>query len=82
VRGAVLLLSILDHDKIGADDFAGEVAVHLSTIAPMEMSSTVDSKPAIMIPIRRPTSQKKGPYKVMPTYSLVRVHVAFQSKRF
>ncbi|XP_062567283.1 uncharacterized protein LOC134229555 [Saccostrea cucullata] len=65
VRGAVLLLSILDHDKIGSDDFAGEVAIHLSSISPMEMSTTVDSKPAIMLPIKRPTRQTQGPYKVL-----------------
>ncbi|XP_061162989.1 protein unc-13 homolog D-like isoform X2 [Saccostrea echinata] len=65
VRGAVLLLSILDHDKIGSDDFAGEVAIHLSSISPMEMSTTVDSKHAIMLPIKRPTRQTQGPYKVL-----------------
>ena len=64
VRGAVLLLSILDHDKIGSDDFAGEIAIHLSSISPMEMSTTVDSKPAVMLPIKRPTSHTEGPYKV------------------
>ncbi|XP_022345409.2 protein unc-13 homolog D-like isoform X2 [Crassostrea virginica] len=65
VRGAVLLLSILDHDKIGSDDFAGEIAIHLSSISPMEMSTTVDSKPAVMLPIKRPTSHTEGPYKVL-----------------
>lgn len=64
VRGAVLLLSVLDHDKIGSDDFAGEVSIHLSSITPMEMSATVDSKPAVMLPVKRPTSQTEGPYKV------------------
>lgn len=65
VRGAVLLLSVLDHDKIGSDDFAGEVSIHLSSITPMEMSATVDSKPAVMLPVKRPTSQTEGPYKVL-----------------
>ena len=63
-RGAVLLLSVFDYDRLKWDDFAGEVAVHLSHLAPLSMDRSVDRMPVIMMPLKRPTADHQGPFSV------------------
>ena len=63
-RGAVLLLSVFDYDRLKWDDFAGEVAVHLSHLAPLSMDRSVDRMPVIMMPLKRPTADRQGPFSV------------------
>lgn len=53
VRGAVLLLSVLDYDKIGSDDFVGEVFIYLLFIILMEMLVIVDLKFVVMLSVKR-----------------------------
>ncbi|OWF46560.1 protein unc-13 homolog D-like isoform X1 [Mizuhopecten yessoensis] len=64
-KGAVVLLSVLDHDHIGQDDFAGEVVLHLSGIERINMSETVDAKPVVMMAVKRSVTPTQGPYKVL-----------------
>lgn len=63
VKGAVMLLSVMDHDHIGNDDFAGEVILHLSSIQPIGMHESVDTLQVVMMPVKRPTNQK-GAFQV------------------
>lgn len=63
-RGAVLLLSVFDYDRLKWDDFAGEVAVHLSHLAPLSMDRSVDRMPVIMMPLKRPIADRQGPFSV------------------
>ncbi|KAK3103339.1 hypothetical protein FSP39_018605 [Pinctada imbricata] len=65
VRGAVLVLSVLDRDHIGSDDFAGEVILNLSSISAISMTETVESRPALVLPIKRPAAVHKGAYQVI-----------------
>lgn len=53
MRGVVLLLSVLDYDKIGSDDFVGEVFIYLLFIILMEMLVIVDFKFVVMLSVKR-----------------------------
>lgn len=63
VPGAVMVLSVFDHDTIGSDDFAGEVIIGLSSIQRIDLHSTVNSMAVVMMPLKRPTFQY-GPLQV------------------
>ena len=64
-RGAVLLLSVFDYDRLKWDDFAGEVAVHLANVSPLSsMDRSVDRMPVIMMPLKRPVHHRQGPFSV------------------
>lgn len=65
IQGAVVLLCVMDYDKIGHDDFAGEVVIHLSSIPKITMSETVDSTSVIMMALQRPSAKMQGPFKVL-----------------
>lgn len=54
LRGAVLVFTIMDHDAIGADDFAGEVVLHLSSVPVIDPRQNVDDTPVVMLPVKRP----------------------------
>lgn len=82
VKGAVILLSVLDYDHVGSDDFAGEIVMHLSSVSKINMSETVDSRPVVMMPVKRPSLPQQGPYQVIDvlytgTYTIVTVHSLF-----
>lgn len=65
INGAVVLLSVFDYDKIGNDDFAGEVVIHLSSIPKITMSETVDSTSVVMMALQRPWARMQGPFQVI-----------------
>lgn len=65
INGAVVLLSVFDYDKIGNDDFAGEVVIHLSSIPKITMSETVDSTSVVMMALHRPWARMQGPFQVI-----------------
>ncbi|KAG1660698.1 Protein unc-13 D [Nymphon striatum] len=52
--GAVLRLSVKDFDKIGTNDFAGEILLNLSQASDMSKVTSVDFLPAHMLPLKRP----------------------------
>ncbi|XP_069135091.1 protein unc-13 homolog D-like isoform X2 [Argopecten irradians] len=64
-KGAVILLSVMDHDHFGQDDYAGEVVLHLSGVERINMSETVDAKPVVMMAVKRSVTPTHGPYKVL-----------------
>lgn len=64
IQGAVVLLSVFDYDKIGNDDFAGEVLIRLSSIPKISMSQTVDSASVVMMALQRPSASLEGPFQV------------------
>jgi hypothetical protein len=63
-KGAVLLLSVYDYDRLKSDDFAGEIVVHLSSIPQIHMDRHVDSMPVLMMPLKRPAKDAEGPFSV------------------
>lgn len=65
INGGVVLLSVFDYDKIGNDDFAGEVVIHLSSIPKITMSETVDSTSVVMMALHRPWARMQGPFQVI-----------------
>ncbi|XP_076108920.1 protein unc-13 homolog D-like isoform X1 [Mytilus galloprovincialis] len=65
IQGAVVLLSVFDYDKIGNDDFAGEVLIRLSSIPKISMSQTVDSASVVMMALQRPSASLEGPFQVL-----------------
>lgn len=58
-------MSVLDYDHVGLDDFAGEVVMHLSSVSKISMSETVDSRPVVMMAVKRPPLPHQGPYQVL-----------------
>ena len=64
MKGCCVLLSVLDHDKIGMDDFAGEVIVHLPALDRLGLDENIERKPAIIMPLKRPVKPLEGPYVV------------------
>ena len=67
VKGCCVLLSVLDHDSIGMDDFAGEVVVHLPSLDRLGLDENIERKPAIIMPLKRPVQPVDGPYMVCMT---------------
>ena len=62
--GCCVLLSVFDHDRIGRDDFAGEVLVHLPSVPKVGMDRATDRLPVIIMPLRRPKKPSAGPFQV------------------
>lgn len=77
INGAVILLSVFDYDKIGNDDFAGEVVIHLSSIPKITMSETVDSTSVVMMALQRPSARMQGPFQVITKKALVTISSLF-----
>ena len=57
-------MSVLDHDRIGSDDFAGEVVVHLPSLQPISLDDSIEKQPAVILPLKRPNKPTDGPYVV------------------
>ena len=57
-------MSVLDHDRIGTDDFAGEVVVHLPSLQPISLDDSIEKQPAVILPLKRPNKPTDGPYVV------------------
>ncbi|KAL3858511.1 hypothetical protein ACJMK2_013096 [Sinanodonta woodiana] len=64
-EGTVILLTVLDRDQIGSDDFAGEIVLRLSSIPCIKMHETVDSTPVVMMPVKRPSHPHEGAFQVL-----------------
>ncbi|XP_070205780.1 protein unc-13 homolog D-like [Littorina saxatilis] len=64
-KGAALLLSVYDYDRLKSDDFAGEIVIHLSAVPHISIDSSVDRIPVIMMPLKRPSKDAEGPFSVL-----------------
>ena len=52
--GAVLGLTIMDHDFLVPDDYIGEVFYPLKLAHTVGDLQTIDNAPVVMLPVRRP----------------------------
>ncbi|CAM1321016.1 Uncharacterised protein g7652 [Pycnogonum litorale] len=64
MKGSVLRLAVKDYDKIGTNDFAGEVFLNLSQASDMSKIVSIDFIPALMLPLKRPY-EMEGPFEVL-----------------
>ncbi|XP_067650559.1 protein unc-13 homolog D-like [Haliotis asinina] len=64
-NGACILFSILDHDYMVSDDFAGEVVVNMSVLQPIKGEEYLDTTPVVMMPLKRPQTGTDGPFQVL-----------------
>ena len=63
-KGICVLLSVFDYDKIGRDDFAGEVVINFPSIMKIGIDKTLEKMPATIMPLKRPSRPATGPYSV------------------
>ncbi|XP_048252394.1 protein unc-13 homolog D-like isoform X2 [Haliotis rufescens] len=63
--GACILFSVLDHDYMVSDDFAGEVALNISALHPIRDEEYLDSTPVVMMPLKRPQHVADGAFQVL-----------------
>ncbi|XP_041349496.1 protein unc-13 homolog D-like [Gigantopelta aegis] len=65
IPGTTILLSVLDYDCITSDDFAGEVLVHLNSIAAITSKQDIDKVPVVIMPLKRPACKMERAFKVL-----------------
>ncbi|XP_076453401.1 protein unc-13 homolog D-like isoform X2 [Babylonia areolata] len=69
MRGAVMALTVYDHDRLKWDDLAGEVLLPLSSFHPLtplsSSSSSLDDMPVVMMPLKNPPSRPPPSFTVL-----------------
>ena len=62
--GAVIGLTVMDHDFLTRDDFIGEVFYPLKLAQVVGGLQTIDNASVVMLPIRRPPVVKSKEFEV------------------
>lgn len=64
IEGAVLILTVWNHESLLPDDVLGEVIVQIADIPNMNTRQTIEDMQTVLLPLKQYPEPTHGPYHV------------------